>query len=144
MPMAGGSQGSSASQHPFRLSGLMESRGTLDRMHHALYVVCRKRGQRKASPTAAIIESQSAKSAEKTGLASIPMGMTQARKSKAKTAYSWRYAGFAAPRDDRSGRRSGPRWRHLACVDAVPHDVSGQIFKSSRPQLGDSIVIRSD
>jgi len=72
--------------------------GTLDRMHHALYVVCRKRGQRKASPTAAIIESQSVKSAEKTGLASIPMGMT---------------------RDDRSGRRSGPRWRHLACVDAV-------------------------
>jgi len=58
--------------------------GTLDRMHHALYVVCRKRGQRKASPTAAIIDSQSVKSAEKTGLASIPMGMTQARKSKAK------------------------------------------------------------
>ena len=39
--------------------------GTLDRMHHALYVECRKRGDRQASPTAAIIDSQSVKSAEK-------------------------------------------------------------------------------
>ena len=36
--------------------------GTLDRIHHALYVECRERGEREASPTAAIIDSQSVKS----------------------------------------------------------------------------------
>ena len=39
--------------------------GTLDRIHHALYVECREQGEREASPTAAIIDSQSVKSAEK-------------------------------------------------------------------------------
>jgi transposase len=39
--------------------------GTLDRMHHALYVQCRERAGREANPTAAIIDSQSVKSAEK-------------------------------------------------------------------------------
>jgi transposase len=33
--------------------------GTLDSIHHALYVECRERAQREASPTAAIIDSQS-------------------------------------------------------------------------------------
>jgi transposase len=44
--------------------------GTLDRIHHALYVECRERGERDASPSAAIIDSQSVKSAEKGGRAS--------------------------------------------------------------------------
>src|SRR3954467_14346297 len=39
--------------------------GVFDRMHHALYVECREQAQREASPTAAIIDSQSVKSAEK-------------------------------------------------------------------------------
>jgi len=39
--------------------------GTLDRLHHALYVRCREQADREASPTAAIIDSQSVKSAEK-------------------------------------------------------------------------------
>jgi hypothetical protein len=39
--------------------------GTLDRIHHALYVECREQDEREASPTAAIIDSQSVKSAEK-------------------------------------------------------------------------------
>jgi transposase len=39
--------------------------GTLDRIHHALYVKCREQAEREASPTAAIIDSQSVKSAEK-------------------------------------------------------------------------------
>ena len=42
--------------------------GTLDRIHHALYVLCRKRANRDASPTAAIIDSQSVKSAERGAL----------------------------------------------------------------------------
>ena len=47
--------------------------GTLERIHHALFVECREREEREASPTAAIIDSQSVKSAEKGGRASIPM-----------------------------------------------------------------------
>ena len=43
--------------------------GTLDRIHEALYVTCREAAGREASPTAAIIDSQSVKSAEK-GVAS--------------------------------------------------------------------------
>ena len=39
--------------------------GTLERIHYALYEHCRERAQREASPTAAIIDSQSVKSAEK-------------------------------------------------------------------------------
>jgi hypothetical protein len=52
--------------------------GTLDRIDHALYVECRKQGEREASPTAAIIDSQSVKSAEKGGPASIRMAMMRA------------------------------------------------------------------
>jgi hypothetical protein len=37
----------------------------LERIHYALYEQCREREQREASPTAAIIDSQSVKSAEK-------------------------------------------------------------------------------
>jgi len=39
--------------------------GTLQRIHYALYEQCRERAQREASPTAAIIDSQSVKSSEK-------------------------------------------------------------------------------
>ena len=42
--------------------------GTLERIHHALYEQCREQAQREASPTAAIIDSQSVKSAKKGGL----------------------------------------------------------------------------
>jgi transposase len=45
--------------------------GTLENIHHALYVKCREEAEREASPTACIIDSQSVKSAEKGGRASI-------------------------------------------------------------------------
>jgi transposase len=48
--------------------------GTLDRMHHALDVECRKRSERPASPTTAIIDSQGVKSAEKAGACIDPNG----------------------------------------------------------------------
>ncbi len=63
--------------------------GTLDRLHHELYVKCRELFEREASPTAAIIDSQSVKSAEKGGLVSTRMGMMRARKSRAKSGRSW-------------------------------------------------------
>ncbi len=62
--------------------------GTLDHIHHALYVKCREQAERDASPTAAIIDSQSVKSAEKGGRALIRMAMTPARRSKARNAIS--------------------------------------------------------
>ena len=58
--------------------------GTLDRIHHALYVECRERGKREASPTAAIIDSQSVKSAEKGGPVSIRMAYDAGKKIKGK------------------------------------------------------------
>src|SRR5213595_460302 len=60
--------------------------GTLDRIHHALYVACREQGEREASPSAAIVDSQSVKSAEKGGPASIRMAMTRAKRSRARSA----------------------------------------------------------
>ena len=59
--------------------------GTLERMHHALYVQCRDQAEREASPSAAIIDSQSVKSAEKGGPASICRGTMQARRSRARS-----------------------------------------------------------
>jgi transposase len=62
--------------------------GTLARIHHALYVQCREQAAREASPTAAVIDSQSVKSAEKGGPALIRSAMMQARKSKARSGIS--------------------------------------------------------
>ena len=59
--------------------------GTLERIHDALYERCRERAQRKASPTAAIIDSQSVKSAEKGGRALIGTGTMRARRSRARS-----------------------------------------------------------
>ena len=59
--------------------------GTLERIHHALYVACREQEERQASPTAAIIDSQSVKSAEKGGR-TIRLATTQERRSRARSA----------------------------------------------------------
>jgi transposase len=67
---------------------------TLDRIHHALYVLCREQAGREASPTAAIIDSQSVKGAEKGGVGSTRRATTRARRSRAKSATSW-----STPRD---------------------------------------------
>jgi transposase len=62
--------------------------GTLVRIHHVLYVKCRGLVEREPSPTAAIIDSQSVKSAEKGGPVSTHMGTMRARKSMARSATS--------------------------------------------------------
>ena len=62
--------------------------GTLDRLHHALYVLCREQADREASPTAAIIDSQSVKSAEKGGVGSTGRASMAARRSKARSGTS--------------------------------------------------------
>ena len=57
---------------------------TLDRLHHALYVACREQAGCEASPSAAIIDSQSVKSAEKGG-SRTRRASTSARRSKARS-----------------------------------------------------------
>jgi transposase len=63
--------------------------GTLDRIHHALYIQCRELAERKASPTAAIIDSQSVKSAEKGGSRLIRPAMMRAKRSRVRSDTSW-------------------------------------------------------
>jgi transposase len=63
--------------------------GTLKRLHHTLFVQVRERSGKEASPSAAIIDSQSVKSAEKGGLALIQAVTTRARRSRARSGTSW-------------------------------------------------------
>jgi transposase len=62
--------------------------GTLACIHRALYVQCREKAGRKASPTAAIIDSQSVKGAEKGGARSTRPGTMRANGSRARSAIS--------------------------------------------------------
>jgi transposase len=68
--------------------GLWNYDGTLEKIHHTLYVKCREQASREASPTACVIDSQSVKSAEKGGPASIRTATMRARRSKARSAIS--------------------------------------------------------
>ena len=63
--------------------------GTLGRIHHALYIKCRELADRQASPTAAIIDSQSVKSAEKGGSKLTHPATTQAKRSKERSGMFW-------------------------------------------------------
>jgi transposase len=62
--------------------------GTINKIHHTLYVKCREEAGRDASPTACVIDSQSVKSAEKGGPASIRTVTMRARRSKARSGRS--------------------------------------------------------
>ena len=62
---------------------LWEWDGTLERIHHALYVAVREREGREASPSAAIIDSQSAKAAQKGAPRSTRRALMRARRSPA-------------------------------------------------------------
>jgi transposase len=60
--------------------------GTIQRIHHALYVECREKAGREASPTTAIIDAQSAKGAVKGGARLTRKGLMRARKSSGASA----------------------------------------------------------
>jgi transposase len=66
-----------------------QSDGTLARIHHALYSQARLLAEKSATPTFAIVDSQSVKSAEKGGPKSTLPAMMRARKSKARSVISW-------------------------------------------------------
>jgi hypothetical protein len=85
---------------------------TLDRIHHALYVECRELADGKASPTAAIIDSQSVKSAEKGGSRSIRMAMMRAKVRLEGAHHLWRKVpsgelSIDPEADERRGRATG-------------------------------------
>ena len=63
--------------------------GTLETIHHVLYVKCREQIGRDGSPTACVIDSQSVKSAEKGGPRSTRMATMRARRSRARSGMSW-------------------------------------------------------
>src|SRR4030088_1737942 len=67
---------------------LWRSDRTLLRLHQALYAQVREVSGRKASPTVAILDSQSAKAAQKGGPRSTRRATTRARKSPAASATS--------------------------------------------------------
>ena len=62
--------------------------GTLGRIHHALYIEVREKAGREASPTTAIIDSQTARGALKGGPRSTRQAMMRARSSWAASATS--------------------------------------------------------
>jgi transposase len=63
--------------------------GTIERIHHELYVKCREHAGREASPTAGIIDSQSVKSVEKGGSRLTRLAMMQERKLRARSGIFW-------------------------------------------------------
>ena len=67
---------------------LWEWDGTLERIHHALYVETRERAGRAASPSVAIIDSQSAKAAQKGAPRLIRKALMRARRSPGASATS--------------------------------------------------------
>ena len=77
--------------------------GTLERIHHALYVAVREQEGREASPTAAIIDSQTAKGALKGGFARS-FGLRRGQEDqRSQTAHPGRHAGSPAERRRSSG-----------------------------------------
>ena len=85
---------------------------TLDRIHHALYVLCREQAGREASPTAAIIDSQSVKSAEKGGSRLTRLATMRARVRLEGAHHLWRKVpsgelSIDPEADERLGRATG-------------------------------------
>ena len=56
--------------------------GTLEAVHHRLYIACRERAGKEASPTAAILDSKSVKAAEKGARWSTRSASMRARRSR--------------------------------------------------------------
>jgi transposase len=68
----------------FGYMSLWKRNGTLDRMHQALYLLCREKEGKEPEPTACVIDSQSVKSAEKGGDSIDPHGYDAGKLIKGK------------------------------------------------------------
>ena len=82
LPMAGVTQGPAAQSTVHDYLELWNWDGTLERIHHELYVAVHEQQGREPSPTVAIIDSQTAKGSQKGGLGSILRATTRARRIK--------------------------------------------------------------
>ena len=82
----GAAEGPAAAQRRLGVPRPVGLGRTLERIHHALYVEVRENAGREASPTTAIIDSQTAKGAVKGGLRSTRPAMTLARRCLAASA----------------------------------------------------------
>jgi transposase len=67
---------------------ILDRSGALRRIHEALYIAAREQAGKEASPTAAIIDSQSAKAAQKGVLKLTRKAMTRAKRSRVANATS--------------------------------------------------------
>src|SRR3954447_9200251 len=92
--------------------------GTLDHLHDTLYVKCREQAARDASPTVAIIDSQSVKSAEKGGASIDPPGYDAGKRIKGKKRHL-----LVSVTRDMSGFRST---RSVRFVPEGSHAAGGQ------------------
>ena len=87
---------------------LWDHDGTVQRLHHALYVQCREQAGREAGPTAAIIDSQSVKGAEK-GALNRPAGLRRGQEGQGEEASCpCRHTRLADARPCACSRRAGP------------------------------------
>ena len=84
--------------------------GTLERIHHALYVTCRDREEREGSPSAATIDSQSVKRAEKVGAHRSVWLRCGKKDQRQEAPHSRRYTRPSVERRCSSCRCPGPRW----------------------------------
>src|SRR4028119_407476 len=83
--------------------------GTLERIHHALYVEVREKAGREASPTTAIVDSQSAKGAVKGGPRSTRPALPPGRRRPgARPVRPRRSAPARAPREPSKGGLARP------------------------------------
>lgn len=98
--------------------------GTLARIHDALYVAVRETAGKQASPKAAIVDSQSAKAAQKGGATIDPQGFDAGKKVTGPQApYPCRHARAFARRERLARQHSGPRWRSwriAECAATLP------------------------
>ena len=67
---------------------MLDRSGALSRIHEALYIAAREQAGKEASPTTAIIDSQSAKAAQKGAQKLTRTAMTRARRSRGASATS--------------------------------------------------------
>ena len=112
--------------------------GTIERLHHVLYVASREALGREASPTTAIIDSQTAKAAQKGGLRLIRPGYDAGKKVVGrKRPHPDRHAGLAAGRGGASGRRAGPRWRGAAAAPGGDGCFPSSSASSAMPAIRD-------
>ena len=88
LPVAGVAEGLPPKSTAHSYFMLWDWDGTLERIHHALYVETREREGREASPTAVIIDSQSAKAAQKGAPRLTRKGLMRARRSPGASATS--------------------------------------------------------